>query len=123
MELLCEIKDDVAIVRVPTKGLLVYDQAVMSAISAKIDELTHGTDKKHKIAIDVSNACYADSVAVGQLVELHRKLAQQGVALKLVGPTKIFMEILQRTGLDTALSIHATEAEALSSNWVPRLRK
>lgn len=115
-------ENGVHFIRVPTEGILAFDRLVMASVIHQVEAIL-GTGVRHpRIAVDVSNACYADSDALGKLAEITRRVRTAGGSLKIVGPQKVFMEILERTGLTKVLSVTPDEASAFAGPWQPTAR-
>ena len=63
------------------------------------------------LLVDVSGLTFIDSAALHEIVRAHRKLRADGCQLTLVSPRLEVARILQLSGLDQVVPIHATAEE------------
>jgi anti-sigma B factor antagonist len=76
---------------------------VLSAEAAK---------KPRLLLVDVSELAFIDSAALHEIVRAHRELRASGCLLALVGPTGPVTRILQLSGLDQVIPVHASAEDA-----------
>jgi anti-sigma B factor antagonist len=65
------------------------------------------------LVIDLSDASFIDSTAIGIIVSARSQMKERGGALELVCTEPNLMRIFQVVGIDRELSIHSTCDEAL----------
>ena len=68
--------------------------------------------KPRLLLIDVSELAFLDSSALHEIVRVHRELRADGCLLALIGPTPAVTRILQLSGLDQVIPVHASAQEA-----------
>lgn len=73
--------------------------------------------------VDLLAVSFVDSTALGILVEASRKLKARGGSLRIVCDDRRIARIMEITGLDRVLRVHATLREALESLGRPVLAK
>jgi anti-sigma B factor antagonist len=73
--------------------------------------------------VDLLAVSFVDSTALGILVEASRKLKARGGSLRIVCDDRRIARIMEITGLDRVLRLHATLREALESLGRPVLAK
>ena len=61
------------------------------------------------IVLDLSGVPMLDAAGLGMLVFLHNWTRANGIQLKLVDPSKLVREMLERTGLTSVLHISSVE--------------
>jgi anti-anti-sigma factor len=81
----------------------------LSAVSGLV------TSGRRNILIDLSPVAYADSAAIGCLMDLYRQLQGAGGRLKLSGVQKRVETMLTMTGAHNFIEIHADESDAVRS--------
>lgn len=74
----------------------------------------HGVDR---VVLDCRRLGFVDSFGLGVIVAAKKRLSQQGNALCLVASPeqRTLLRVLEITGLDEVLPIHATVAEAVEA--------
>ena len=80
------------------------------------DELTQlEVDGVDRIVLDLRRMTFVDSYGLGVIVNAKKRLSQQGNALCVVADAdqRTLRRLLQITGLDRVLPVHATVAEAV----------
>ncbi len=70
---------------------------------------------RKKLVLDLGNVSYMDSAGLGQLVQSHVTVSNNGGSLKLLNLTKRLNDLLVLTKLATVFDSYTTEAEALRS--------
>lgn len=88
-----------AISRVTTRALA----EVLGAEAAK---------KPRLLLVDISGLVFIDSAALHEIVRVHRELKADGSLLALVGPTPEVARILQLSGIDQVIPVHARAEDA-----------
>ncbi len=71
--------------------------------------------KTDRFLFDFSHVTYLSSSALGMLVSLQRRVAQQGGQLRLAGIHDDIMEVFQITKLDTVFDIYNNRNAALEA--------
>jgi len=72
-------------------------------------------DGKHEIIIDLTPVTYVDSATIGCLMDLYRQVHGAGGQLKLSGVQKRVETMLNLTGAQNFIEIHADEPSAVKS--------
>lgn len=67
------------------------------------------------LIVDLRQASYLDSSALGALLGAHRRARERGGGVHLVSPTRAVHRLLEITRLTMAFAIHASEHEALAT--------
>lgn len=70
------------------------------------------------LLIDASELSFIDSAAIHEIVRAHRRLRAVGSQLALISPSLPVARMLELSGLDTVIPVHATADEA---GALPRL--
>lgn len=65
------------------------------------------------LVVDLSEATFIDSTAIGALAAVHQRLKRAGGALEVVCTDQNLLRVFEVVGLSRELSIHATRAAAL----------
>jgi anti-sigma B factor antagonist len=68
--------------------------------------------KPRLLLVDMSGLTFIDSAALHEIVQVHRKLRADGCLLALVSPSHAAARILQLSGLDQVVPVHASVEEA-----------
>lgn len=68
--------------------------------------------KPRLLLVDVSGLAFIDSAALHVIVRAHRELRADGCLLALIGPTPAVTRILQLSGIDQVIPVHASAEEA-----------
>lgn len=68
--------------------------------------------KPRLLLVDVSGLAFIDSAALHEIVRAYRKLLAHGCRLALVGPNLRVARVLQLSGLDEVIPVHASAEEA-----------
>jgi anti-sigma B factor antagonist len=114
LDLSVETAGTASIVRVQTSKLT---YPVLSAFFEAVRDLVE--DGARHLVLDLAAVSYIDSATIGCLVEIHRLVADQGGAVKLVSLQRRVHTMLAMTGVDRFLEVYAGEAEALASRgWM-----
>lgn len=114
LDLSVEPAGNASIVRVKTSKLT---YPVLSAFFEAVREIVE--DGARHLVLDLESVSYIDSATIGCLVEIHRLVADQGGAVKLVGLQRRVHTLLSMTGVVRFLEVHDGEAEALASlGWM-----
>lgn len=82
------------------------------------DELTQlATDGVDRIVLDLRRMSFIDSFGLGVIVSAKKRLSQQGNALCLVAGVdqRTLRRVLEITGLDRVLPVHASVTEAVDA--------
>jgi anti-sigma B factor antagonist len=80
------------------------------------EALTHVINDGHRqLVLDLSGVEYMSSAGLREIVSAVKKLNRQQGDLRLAQPSPRVMEVLELTGLDTALQIFSSPSEAISS--------
>jgi len=66
------------------------------------------------LVIDMSRLGFMDSTGLSVLVEVYRRLNGRGGTLALAAPQPIVAKVLQISGLDQVLTVHANLTQALA---------
>jgi anti-anti-sigma factor len=66
------------------------------------------------LVVDMSRLGFMDSTGLSVLVEVHRRLDGRGGTLALAAPQPIVAKVLQISGLDQVLAVHASLTQALA---------
>lgn len=82
-------------------------------LGEQLDDLIQH-DRATRVVVDLTDVTFLDSTALGTLVGAVRQAREQGGTLRIVTPTSPAARIFELTGLDRALELHATLAEALT---------
>ena len=70
---------------------------------------------KRNVLIDLTPVTYVDSATIGCLMDLYRQINNAGGHLKLTGVQKRVETMLNLTGAQTFIEIHADEPSAVKS--------
>ena len=100
----------VAIVRVGDARLM---YPMLADFAAAVNGLV--ASGKRDILIDLTPVTYVDSATIGCLMDLYRQVAGAGGKLKLSGVQKRVETMLQMTGAQNFIEIHADEPSAVKS--------
>lgn len=68
-----------------------------------------------QLVLDLSGVDYMSSAGLREIVSAVKKLNKQKGDLRLAQPSPRVMEVLELTGLDSALQIFPSQAEAIGS--------
>jgi len=110
MKLTTDHSQGVAVVRVHEARLM---YPILSDFSNTITSLLAGGQKK--VLLDLSAVTYVDSATIGCLMDLYRQASAAGGVLKLAGVQRRVETMLNMTGAQNFLEIHADEPSALQS--------
>ncbi len=80
-----------------------------SAVSAHINQ------GEKQILVDLTPVSYVDSATIGCLMDLYRQASAAGGAFKLAGVQKRVETMLNMTGAQNFLEVHADQASALKT--------
>jgi anti-sigma B factor antagonist len=105
------IVGDIAIVTVT--GDLTLKQTVDMPVLQRVRSLIQRGHKK--VLLNVAGVSFIDSAGLGELVQTHSAMKDQGGALKLFSPTSRLRDLLALTRLTTVLGLYDDEAGALAS--------
>jgi anti-sigma B factor antagonist len=100
----------VSIVRVGETRLM---YPILSDFSAAVTSLIAGG--RNEILIDLSPVTYVDSATIGCLMDLYRQVSSAGGHLKLSGVQRRVETMLNLTGAQNFIEIHADEPTAVKS--------
>ena len=100
----------VSIVRVGEARLM---YPILSAFTAAVGALIAGG--KRDILVDLTPVTYIDSATIGCLMDIYRQLNNTGGHLKLSGVQKRVETMLNLTGAQNFIEIHADEPSAVRS--------
>lgn len=75
--------------------------------------------KPRLLLVDVSGLAFIDSSALHEIVRVHRQLRADGCLLALISPTPAVARILQLSGLDQVLLVHAGASEGRDAEGAP----
>jgi anti-anti-sigma factor len=90
------------------------DVSNASQVSNRISELTAG--EAGGLALDLTRVEYLDSSGLRMLLNLASTLADHGRELRVVVPPGSFIaSLMETTGVDGILSVHASRDEAVSA--------
>lgn len=67
--------------------------------------------KPRLLLVEVSGLEFIDSAALHEIVRAHRELRADGCLLAIIGPTPAVSRILQLSGIDQVIPVHASAAE------------
>jgi anti-sigma B factor antagonist len=79
-------------------------------LEAVVEELVQQGQKK--FVLDASTLDYADSAGIGTLVACLTKVKKSGGEMRMAGANQRVQRLLQMTGVDQLLPMHASVAEA-----------
>jgi anti-sigma B factor antagonist len=82
-------------------------------LRARIDELIKAG--RQRLVLDLSDVTFVDSTAIGVLVGAVNKLQELGGDLAVVCTHANVLRILEITGLDEMITLHASRDEAFSA--------
>ena len=82
-------------------------------LEARIGEVV--AEGAEHVIVDLSEATFIDSTAVGVLVEAHRRLQSRRRGLEIVGSDRRVLFIFEITGLDRVFRIHPTVEDAVKA--------
>lgn len=68
-----------------------------------------------RILLDMTQLTFLDSAGLGDLVDCHRRVAETGGALRLLGPSARILELLDITQLTALFESFEDESAALAS--------
>jgi anti-anti-sigma factor len=100
----------VSIVRVGETRLM---YPILSDFSSTVTSLL--ASGRREILIDLSPVTYVDSATIGCLMDLYRQVSGAGGHLKLTGVQKRVETMLNLTGAQNFIEIHADEPTAVKS--------
>jgi anti-sigma B factor antagonist len=86
---------------------------ILADFSAAVSKLV--ADGHRNILIDMSPVTYVDSATIGCLMDLYRQVTTAGGTVKLSGVQKRVETMLNMTGAQNFIDIHADEAAARAS--------
>jgi len=69
---------------------------------------------KTRIVVDLTDAAFMDSTALGVLIGALKRLRVRGGALAVASEQPTILRILELTGMDQVLDLYATAGEALA---------
>ena len=69
---------------------------------------------KTRIVVDLTDAAFMDSTALGDLIGALKRLRVRGGALAVASEQPTILRILELTGMDQVLDLYATAGEALA---------
>ncbi|HEX9639530.1 MAG TPA: STAS domain-containing protein [Acidobacteriota bacterium] len=95
---------------------MVYEK--LESIQQQVGELIQKGARR--VVINLSAVQMMDSSGVGLLMELNRKLDQQGGILKLAAVQPRIRSLLSMTRLDRVLDVHENEGDAVASFSAPQ---
>jgi len=98
------------VVEIVTPSLL--DTVELEALGADLYRLVDVQDKR-RLVLDFGQVQYISSMAIGILVQLHRKTAALKGLLVLCNLSPRLMELLKIMKLDRLIPVKATQAEAV----------
>lgn len=75
---------------------------------------TVAAEREARVTVDLTNATFLDSMALGVLLAARKHFADAGAALDLVVATPEIRRVLEITMLDRVFEIHPSRAEALA---------
>lgn len=78
-------------------------------ISPLAEALEIAAQKHPSVVVDTSGVSFADSTLLNILLHIRRL-----TALRVAAPTRQLLRILEMTGADTVLDVHATVEDALA---------
>jgi anti-sigma B factor antagonist len=70
---------------------------------------------KTRIVVDLTDAAFMDSTALGVLIGALKRLRVRGGALAVASEQPSILRILELTGMDQVLELHATADDALAA--------
>ena len=80
------------------------------------ERITRSIDEgRTRLVIDMSEATFIDSTAIGVLVGGLRRVQEQGGSLNLVCTHEDILRVLDIVGLDQVFAIHESREDALAS--------
>ena len=110
LNILSEIQDDVAIIRLD--GDLVVSE--VEKLRSEIRELAE--KNIHKVILDFADIDFIDSSGIGLLVEILKSLSKyEGGQLKIVNINRQVKDILKQIQLFSIFDIYDSEEEAIES--------
>lgn len=68
--------------------------------------------KPGRLLVDVSGLSFIDSAALHEVVRAYRRLRADGCLLALISPSPAVSRVLQLSGLDQVIPVHASAEEA-----------
>jgi anti-sigma B factor antagonist len=89
------------------------DMKAAPELRAAIDRALES--KVSLLVVDLSDATFIDSTAIGALVAAVKRLRESGGALELVCCEPNVLRVFELTGLDNELSIHFSREDALGT--------
>src|SRR3954465_7491367 len=110
MDISVREQDHICIVKL--KGPFYLGQPVDEFRSTMEGQFRKG---QYNVVLNVAEVPKVDSSGIGALVRAQTTAAQQGGALKLVGPTAIFTAVLKLVGLTNVIEVHSTDTEAMAT--------
>ena len=110
MNLTTEQTGDVAIVRVGETRVM---YPMLGDFSEAVSGLIAGGARN--VLIDLAPVTYVDSATIGCLMDLYRQVNSNGGHLKLSGVQKRVETMLNMTGAQNFIQIHADEQSAVKS--------
>lgn len=72
----------------------------------------HRRSEAKLICVDLGDCNYMSSAILGLLLDYHKQLRSEGRRLAVINPSRLIRKLLEITGLDQLISIHADLAEA-----------
>jgi anti-sigma B factor antagonist len=89
------------------------DLDTVAALRAQADRALR--DRPPELVLDLTGVDFLDSSGLGALLDLQRRLADEGGFLRLVIGTRHVRRVIDVTGMAAVLSIYDTRAGALSA--------
>ena len=89
------------------------DVATAPALAAELERIT--LEGAMEAVVDLLGVSFVDSVTLGVLVDASKRLKARGGTLRIVCDDRRIARIMEITGLDRVLRIHATLRDALES--------
>jgi anti-anti-sigma factor len=80
----------------------------------QLDELLRSVDADHVI-LDLTEAAFVDSTTLTIIVATHKRIRDQGGHLSIAAGSPTVARLFEITGLDRALDVHRTLADAIES--------
>lgn len=100
--------------KLPDGGAVVHVQGELDMATAPaLEEALLGTGFSERLVIDLTACTFLDSSAVRLLVASARDSEAAGGKLALVAPDHGILKVLEISGVDTMLPVHATLDDAL----------
>lgn len=81
-------------------------------LKAELDSLADDFQGDMVVTLDMSGISYVASDGLGFLIALHKKLATDGVKLRIVNPQQVVKELFSITGLNKVIDISSSTTES-----------